>query len=70
MPGGDPATMLMSLGYDPAKKRFVGTWIGSMMTNLWVYDGELDPTGKILTLNAEGPSFTDKDKVAKYQSNT
>src|SRR5687767_12511913 len=57
MPGGGPATTLMTLGYDTDKKRFVGTWIGSMMTHLWVYDGELDSNEKILTLNSEGPSM-------------
>jgi hypothetical protein len=65
MPDGGPATMIITLGYDPAKKRFVGTFIGSMMTNLWVYDGALD--GDVLTLDAEGPSFADPNKTAKYQ---
>ena len=32
MPGGGTATMVMTLGYDPGKKRYVGTWVGSMMT--------------------------------------
>jgi hypothetical protein len=58
MPGGGSATMLMTLGYDPAKQRYVGTWVGSMMTHLWVYDGELDASGKILTLNSEGPDMS------------
>jgi Protein of unknown function (DUF1579) len=31
------------------KKRFVGTWIGSMMTYMWVYDGELDRSERVLT---------------------
>jgi hypothetical protein len=53
MPDGSPATMLLTLGFDPAKKRFVGTWLGSMMTHLWIYDGELH--GNVLTLNAQGP---------------
>ena len=57
----------MTLGYDPAKGRFVGTWIGSMMTHLWVYDGELDPAGRVLTLNSEGPSMTGDGSLAKYQ---
>ena len=39
MPGGGLATMILTLGYDPARKRYVGTWIGSMMSHLWVYDG-------------------------------
>lgn len=67
MPGGGPATTLMTLGYDPQKKRYVGTWVGSMMTHLWVYEGELDATGKVLTLNSEGPSFDGEGKMAKYQ---
>jgi hypothetical protein len=67
MPDGKPATTMMTLGYDPQKKRYVGTWIGSMMTYLWVYDGALDAGGKVLTLNAEGPSFTAEGQMAKYQ---
>jgi hypothetical protein len=67
MPGGAVGVTLMTLGYDTAKKRFVGTFIGSMMTFMWVYDGELDASGKVLTLNAEGPSFAVEGKMAKYQ---
>src|SRR6266542_7081305 len=47
MPGGGAATTLMTLGYDPQKKRYVGAWIGSMMTHLWVYDGELDAAERV-----------------------
>ena len=67
MPGGGAATMIITLGYDPQKQRFVGTWVGSMMTHLWVYDGALDAAGKVLTLNAEGPSMAGNGKLAKYQ---
>ncbi len=67
MPGGGTATMLVTLGYDPQKKRYVGTWIGSMMTSLWVYDGSLDASGKLLTLNTEGPDWTTEGKLAKYK---
>jgi len=67
MPGGGTATTIMTLGYDPAKKRYLGTFLGSMMTHLWVYDGELDLAGNKLTLDAEGPSFTEGGKTAKYR---
>lgn len=67
MPGGDAATTLMTLGYDPTKKRFVGTWIGSMMNFLWIYDGELDAAERVLTLNAAGPSMDGSGKMTKYQ---
>ena len=57
MPGGGTAKTIMTLGYDPQKKRFVGTFVGSMMTHLWIYEGSLDAAGKILTLDTEGPNF-------------
>lgn len=65
--GGDEAITQMTLGYDPQKKRYVGTWIGSMMTHLWQYEGELDAAGKVLTLNAEGPSIAGEGKLAQYR---
>jgi Protein of unknown function (DUF1579) len=67
MPGGGAATMMLTLGYDPQKKRYVGTWIGSMMTHLWVYDGALDAAERVLTLEAEGPSMAGEGKMAKYK---
>lgn len=67
MPDGRPATTMMSLGYSPMKKRYVGTWLGSMMAHLWIYDGTLDAAGKVLTLNTEGPSFTEDTKLAQYK---
>ncbi len=67
MPDAGAATTLATLGYDPQKKRFVGTFIGSMMTNLWVYDGSLDASEKVLTLDTEGPGMTGDGKIAKYQ---
>jgi hypothetical protein len=35
MPGGQKGKMTMTLGYDPRKKRYVGTWVGSMMDLLF-----------------------------------
>ncbi len=58
---------IMTLGYDPEKKRFVGTFIASMMTQMWLYDGALDAEGKVLTLDTEGPSLASDGTTAKYQ---
>ncbi len=66
MPDGNPGQMILTLGYDPAKKSFVGSWIGSMMNFMWTYEGELDASGKKLTLNTEGPSFAGDGSMAKY----
>ena len=65
MPGGGTSQMIMTLGFDPAKNRFVGTFIASVMTYLWLYDGSL--AGNVLTLDAPGPSFTEPGKVVQYQ---
>jgi hypothetical protein len=59
-------TSIMTLGFDPKTGRFVGTFIASMMYHLWSYNGVLDEAKKVLTLDAEGPSFTG-DGMAKYQ---
>jgi len=67
MPGGGAETTMMTLGYDPQRRRYIGTWIGSMMTHLWVYDGELDAAERVLTLYAEGPSMTGDGSMARYK---
>ena len=67
MPGGGAAQMMITLGFDPDTKRFVGTWVGSMMTKMWVYEGELDAAGKVLTLGSTGPAFDGSGRTARYQ---
>ena len=67
MPGGGAATTIMTLGYDPQEKRYLGTWVGSMMTHLWLYDGALDAAGKVLTLDTEGPNMAAEGKMAKFK---
>lgn len=66
-PQGHEATTVMTLGYDARRQRFVGTWIGSMMDHLWVYDGELDPAGRILTLETDGPDMNDPSRTRRYR---
>lgn len=67
MPDGEKAETLMTLGYDPSRDRYVGTWVGSMMNHMWIYDGVLEPTGNVLTLNCEGPDFENEGKMLPYQ---
>ncbi len=67
MPGGGAATTLLTLGYDPRAGHFVGTWVGSMMTHLWIYRGELDGAGKVLTLDSEGPDMSGSGEMRHYR---
>jgi hypothetical protein len=66
MPEGGSMRSILTLGYDPAGKRYVGTFIASVMSHLWIYSGgSVDAAGKVLALDAEGPSFTGAG-TAKY----
>lgn len=69
MPGMGTMNSILTLGYDPQKKKYVGTWVDSMMSYLWKYEGTLDPTGKILKLETEGPCPT-KPGLSKFKEVT
>lgn len=64
-----PSSMrsLITLGYDPDQGRFVGSFIGTMMTSFWPYQGALDADGRRLVLDSTGPSFDDPTRTAAYQ---
>jgi hypothetical protein len=67
MPDGGVGHTLMTLGFDPVKGRFVGTFVGSMMTHLWPYEGSLDESGTVLTLESEGPSMAGDGAIVPYR---
>ncbi|MFO0942288.1 MAG: DUF1579 domain-containing protein [Pirellulales bacterium] len=66
-PNDEGSKSIMTLGYDVDKGRYVGTFVVGCMAYLWLYDGSLDENEKILTLDAEGPSFAGDGTMAKYQ---
>lgn len=66
MPEGGTAQSIMTLGFDPTAGRFVGSFITSVMTHLWIYNGSLDVSGKVLELDTEGPSLDEKG-TQKYR---
>jgi len=57
-PGGFESRCIITLGFDAARGRFTGSWIGSMMPHMSHYDGALSEDGRVLTLESEGPDFT------------
>lgn len=65
--GGAPMTGVQTIGYDEEKKKYVGTWVDSMTPFMWQYEGELDSSGKTLTLEADGPNFMTGGKLTKFQ---
>jgi uncharacterized protein YndB with AHSA1/START domain len=67
-PGGGDGVFrsVITMGFDPDTRRFKGSWAGSMMPHMFLYDGALDAEGRVLTLDAEGPSFTGEG-TARYR---
>ncbi len=64
---GQKFETVMTVGWSPEKKKYVGTWTDSMMPHLWQYEGTVDATGKILTLEATGPSMTKPGTMTVYR---
>ena len=67
IPGHDPMESFLSIGYDPAKERFVGNFICNLMTMMWTYEGALDADRRVLTLDTEGPGFDNPAELIAYQ---
>jgi hypothetical protein len=67
---GMKSSIVMTLGYSPEEKKYIGTWTDSMQPHMWHYEGSVDATGKILTLEADGPSMLKPGTTAKYRDVT
>ena len=64
-PTGGKSQTIVTLGYDPAKGKYVGTFTASMMANMWIYEGERE--GTVLTLRTKGPGMTPDVPLANYK---
>ncbi|MCA9075886.1 MAG: DUF1579 domain-containing protein [Planctomycetaceae bacterium] len=65
--GGQTFNAVQTIGYEPAKAKYVGSWVDSMTNHLWHYEGTVDESGKKLVLEAEGPSYITTGETAKYR---
>lgn len=64
---GTPVNSVLTIGYDPATKKYIGTFVCSMDSTLWKYAGSFDESGKKLTLETEGPSPIEPSKKVKFR---
>lgn len=64
---GTTVTAVQTVGYNDKAKSYVGTWVDSSNDHCWNYRGSVDETGKVLTLEAEGPRFDDPNATTKYR---
>lgn len=60
---GMPFRGRSTLGYDPQKKKWVGTWVDSMSPSMFVMEGGYDAAGKVLTMHCRGPHMATGEMV-------
>ncbi|MBL8901190.1 MAG: DUF1579 domain-containing protein [Planctomycetes bacterium] len=60
---GMPFAGAGTTGYDVAKKKYVGTWIDSMTTELAVMEGTYDAEKKALVMSWEAPEMGTGERV-------
>lgn len=66
LPGGAGSmTWRLTLGFNPATDRYTGSWIGSPVAHMFVYDGARE--GDAIVLDTKGPDMADPTKLADYQ---
>lgn len=63
--GGQPFQGRGQSGYDPARKKYISTWIDSMSPGLMLMEGTFDEATKTLTMIGEMPDETGKPATFK-----
>ncbi|MCW1886818.1 DUF1579 domain-containing protein [Luteolibacter flavescens] len=64
---GSIFSSVLTIGYDPAKEKFVGTWVDSMTSTMWQYTGTLDEATNTLTLESRGPCPMQGGKICNFK---
>jgi hypothetical protein len=62
-----PVSSLLTVGYDPETKKYIGTFVCSVDSTLWKYTGSREAKGNKLVLETEGPIPHDPSKKAKFR---
>lgn len=64
---GQPFTGILSIGFDPSREKYVGTWLDSMSCYPMQYTGILDKSGRRLVLEAEGRCPDNPGELRKFR---
>ena len=65
---GMPFTGIGQWGYDPAEKKYVGTWIDNMTPYMQTIRGDFDPATKTMTAVSESRDPMSGEKIAYRQT--
>jgi hypothetical protein len=58
---------IIQIGFDAKTGKFVGSFIGTVMPEHWIYSGYLSEDKKSLILESEGESFEGDGKIRLYR---
>lgn len=64
--GGGEFKAIMTVGFDPARDKYVGSWVGSVGSHLFIYEGSLDTVTNTLPLATTGPDMADPTIQRSY----
>jgi hypothetical protein len=64
---GKPFSAVLVIGHDATAATYTGNWFDSLSSTLTQYRGDLDPTGKILSLHSQQPSTQVAGATAEFQ---
>ena len=62
-----PFRTVQILGFDPHKERFIGSWVDTMTSFMWHYEGTLNEARNLLTLHTEGPCPMRSGGLSKFR---
>ncbi len=65
--GGTTMHAIQTIGYDTEKKKYIGTWVDSMMNHMWHYEGVVEASGKKILLEADGPNIMGGEGMARFR---
>jgi hypothetical protein len=67
MPDGRLYESIWVLGWDPTLEQVVGSWVVSIQTRKWDFTGSFDRSGRVLTLETEGPFMGDPSTLTRFR---
>ncbi|MGC4015895.1 MAG: DUF1579 domain-containing protein [Luteolibacter sp.] len=62
-----PFGAIFTIGYSPEKQKYIATWVDTMTSRLWTYEGEVTDNGTVLTFHTEGSCPMEPGKTMRFR---
>ena len=61
---------VLTLGFEPQRQIYIGSWIDSMTGYFWQYEGAVNAAGTTLSLDTMGPYPANPDRLTRFREVT